>query len=226
LEKAVNAGQQGFIIFPLIDESEKMNLKALTTEFKRLSQNIFPNKTMGLLHGRLTTGEKELIMQEFKAGKIQILASTTVVEVGIDIPNASVMIIEDADRFGLAALHQLRGRIGRGRHISNCYLIADPHTEEGKARMRIMSQVKDGFRLAEEDLSMRGPGEFFGLRQHGLPDLKLANLIRDAEQIEVAREEAINIIQTDPKLEKTEHINLNVLYQRIYSDREQRALVG
>ncbi|MCK5243556.1 ATP-dependent DNA helicase RecG [bacterium] len=226
LDKAVAAGQQGFVIFPLIDESEKIELKALTTEYQRLSQNIFPNRTIGLLHGRLTTAEKESIMNDFKDGKIQILASTTVVEVGIDIPNASVMIIEDADRFGLAALHQLRGRIGRGRHVSHCYLIADPHTEESKARMRIMSQVKDGFRLAEEDLKMRGPGEFFGLRQHGLPDLKLADLIRDAQQIEVAREEAMRIIENDPRLEKKEHINLQILYQRIYADQEQRALAG
>ncbi|MCD4812501.1 ATP-dependent DNA helicase RecG [bacterium] len=226
MNQAAQAGRQGYIIFPLIDESEKLDLKALTREYARLEKHVFTDKSLGLLHGRMTTPEKEIIMAAFKSGKIQILASTTVVEVGVDIPNATVMIIENADRFGLATLHQLRGRIGRGRHASYCYLIADPSTEEGRARLRIMCAVKDGFQLAEEDLALRGPGEFFGLRQHGLPDLKLANLIRDAAQIEIAKEHADRIIAKDRELELDENQALREAYFALYQDRESRARVG
>ncbi len=226
LSRVLDAGQQGYIVFPLIEESEKLDLKALTTEYERLSKHIFPGRKMGLLHGRLTTAEKEQVMTDFKERRLEILAATSVIEVGVDISNASVMIIENADRFGLASLHQLRGRVGRGTAAAVCFLIADPTTEEGRARLKIVSQVRDGFRLAEEDLALRGPGEFFGLRQHGLPDLKLANLIRDADQIEKARDIAMNLIASDPKLRKPEHAQLARVYHRVYEEREQRALAG
>jgi ATP-dependent DNA helicase RecG len=206
--ESVGAGRQAYIIFPLIDESEKSDLKALTTEFVRLSKHVFPQHRIGLLHGRLANAEKEQVMADFKAGVLDILTATTVVEVGVDVPNATVMVIEDADRFGLAQLHQLRGRVGRGRHAAQCFLIADPKTEDGKARMSIMTKIRDGFKLSEEDLALRGPGEFFGLRQHGLPDLKLADLVQDAAEIEHAREAAQQVIAQDPALARPDHAEL------------------
>lgn len=226
LDRAVEAGQQGFVVFPVIEESERLDLKALTTEFQRLERHVFPRRRLGLLHGRLPTEDKERIMADFSAGRIDILAATTVVEVGVDMPNATVMIIENAERFGLASLHQLRGRVGRSSKPAQCFLIGDPRTPEGEKRLRVMSQVRDGFRLAEEDLALRGPGEFFGLRQHGLPDLKLANLIRDADQIEAARQAAGGILAADPELARPEHAALNRIYASLYLDKEQRALAG
>jgi ATP-dependent DNA helicase RecG len=226
LERAVAAGQQGFVVFPVIEESEKLDLKALTTEYQRLERHVFPNRRLGLLHGRLPTEDKERIMADFAAGRIQILAATTVVEVGVDVPNATVMIIENAERFGLASLHQLRGRVGRSALPAQCFLIGDPRTPEGQKRLTVMSQVRDGFRLAEEDLALRGPGEFFGLRQHGLPDLKLANLIRDADQIDVARQIAGDILAADPELSRPEHAALRRIYASLYLEKEQRALAG
>ncbi|MEW6516103.1 MAG: ATP-dependent DNA helicase RecG [candidate division FCPU426 bacterium] len=225
LAQAVAAGQQGFVVFPAIEESEKLDLKALATEYQRL-ERVFPDCRLGLLHGRLPTPDKERIMAEFAAGRTQILAATTVVEVGVDIPNATVMIIENAERFGLASLHQLRGRVGRSSKPAQCFLIGEPTTEEGKRRLEVMSQVRDGFKLAEEDLALRGPGEFFGLRQHGLPDLKLAHLIRDADQIEAARQAAGGILEADPELSRPEHAALRRIYASLYLEKEQRALAG
>lgn len=223
VSQAVKAGRQAYIIFPLIDESEKMDLKALTVEIERLSKFVFPQCKLGLLHGKLKSVEKDKVMHAFKSGKLDILASTTVVEVGVDVPNATIMVIEDADRFGLAALHQLRGRVGRGRYPSSCFLIAQPKTDEGKARMAIMEKVKDGFLLSEKDLALRGPGEFFGLRQHGLPDLKLANLIQDADKIEQARAIVQAIIKEDPELKQAKHEKLKKTYQKIYFDKTKHA---
>lgn len=220
------AGRQAYIVFPLIEESEKVDLKALTTEYERLSRQLFPQFRVGLLHGRQPAAEREAVMAEFKAGAIQILASTTVIEVGVDVPNASVMIVENADRFGLAQLHQLRGRVGRGKHAAFCYLISHPTTEEGKARMEIMTRVKDGFHLAEEDLSLRGPGEFLGVRQHGLPDLKIANLVRDAAEIENARKAVESLLKTDPELSAPGHQNVKATYQTLYGEREKNLSAG
>ncbi len=226
ITQEVAAGRQAYIVFPLIEESEKLDLKSLVKEFDRLSKYIFPDVVLGLLHGRLSTEEKDEVMSAFKRGEIKILASTTVIEVGVDVPNATVMVIEDADRFGLAQLHQLRGRVGRGRYASECYVIADPKTEEGTARMEIIRKTRDGFKLAEEDLALRGPGEFFGLRQHGLPDLKLAHLVRDADKIEPAREAVMKILNVDPTLSLPEHKGLKLGYEKIYGEREKRALAG
>jgi len=224
--REVTAGRQAYLVFPIIEESEKLNLKSLLKEFERLRQDIFPQFKLGLLHGRMAREEKDAVMSAFKRNEIQILAATTVIEVGVDVPNAAVIVIEDADRFGLAQLHQLRGRVGRGNQAAFCYVIADPKTDEGRKRMDIITRVRDGFRLAEEDLGMRGPGEFFGFRQHGLPDLKLASLIKDADQIEPARKLAGEILEKDPELTASEHRNLKIVYTAVYGQRERIARSG
>ncbi len=205
IREQITAGRQAFIIYPLVDESEHLDdVKAAVAEHKRLQNKIFPEFRVGLLHGRLSGKEKDAIMRDFAAGHYHILVSTAVVEVGIDVPNASVMLIENADRFGLAQLHQFRGRVGRGPHASYCILIAEPASEQGRERMRAMERNHDGFALAEIDLNMRGPGEFFGTRQSGLPDLRLARL-SDTRILDLARREAETILETDPDLRLPEH---------------------
>ncbi len=226
IKQAVAQGRQAYIIFPLIEESEKLEMRALTVEYERLQQFVLPGLNLGLLHGRMRSEEKDAVMTAFKEGTIQVLASTTVVEVGVDVPNATVMVIEDADHFGLAALHQLRGRVGRGAHASACFLIADPKTDDGRARLEIMAKVSDGFNLSEQDLALRGPGEFFGLRQHGLPDLKLANLIRDADKIEKMRVLAQQILSQDPHLQHQEHQALRRAYDELYQQKEKHAMTA
>ncbi len=201
----VHAGRQAFIIYPLVDESEHLeNVKAAVAEHQRLQSKVFPDLKVGLLHGRLSGKEKDAIMRGFARGEYHILVSTAVVEVGIDIPNASVMLIENADRFGLAQLHQFRGRVGRGPHASYCILVSDPKSDDGRRRMQAMEQSNDGFELAEIDLTMRGPGEFFGTRQSGLPDLRLARL-SDTRLLEIARREAEQLIDRDPQLTQPQH---------------------
>jgi ATP-dependent DNA helicase RecG len=213
----IDRGRQAYIVFPLIEESDKMDLKAATKEYESLQETIFPKYRLGLLHGRLKPEIKQEVMEKFKEGEIQILVSTTVIEVGIDVPNATVMIVENAERFGLSQLHQLRGRVGRGADQSYCVLIAnynwfDAHAkgmealelrdEKERARMRLetMMQTDDGFKIAEMDLRLRGPGEFFGTRQSGLPALRIANLVDDADLLALARTEAFDLIKNDPHL--------------------------
>lgn len=206
IENEIKKGRQAYIVYPLVSESEKMEeLKAATEMQKHLQKEVFPNLRVGLIHGQMSGDEKERIMADFKNKKLDILVSTTVIEVGIDIPNASIMLIEDAQRFGLAQLHQLRGRIGRGEYQSYCLMFAIPRTFESKRRIKVMTETGDGFQIAEEDLELRGPGEFFGTRQHGLPELKIANLLKDQRLLETARQEAFEFIKKDPKLEKPEH---------------------
>jgi ATP-dependent DNA helicase RecG len=204
VRKQVEAGRQAFVICPLIEESEAIEAKAAVTEYERLSQRVFPELRLGLLHGRLSTSEKEKAMRRFRSGEFDILVSTPVVEVGIDVPNATVMLVEGADRFGLAQLHQFRGRVGRGQHQSYCLLLAENPSLEARERLGIIERTQDGFALAEEDLRLRGPGEFFGTRQSGLPDLKMARL-SDVELLELARSEAMCLFESDPGLEKLEH---------------------
>jgi ATP-dependent DNA helicase RecG len=204
VRQQVRAGRQAFIICPLIEESEAIETKAAITEYQRLSQQIFPDFRLGLLHGRMSTSEKDKVMQQFRSGEFHILVSTPVVEVGIDVPNATVMVVEGADRFGLAQLHQFRGRVRRSQHQSYCLLLAETPSVEAKKRLIAIERTQDGFDLAEEDLRLRGPGEFFGTRQSGFPDLKMAKL-SDIELLEQAREESADLLESDPKLEREEH---------------------
>lgn len=204
VRKQIAEGRQAFIICPLIEESEAIETKAAITEYERLSQSVFPDLRLGLLHGRLNGAEKEEVMQRFRNCEIDILVSTPVVEVGVDVPNATVMLIEGADRFGLAQLHQFRGRVGRGQHQSYCLLLAESPSAEAKERLKLMESIRNGFKLAEEDLRLRGPGEFFGTRQSGLPDLKMARL-SDVTILELARREAIELFNSDPYLKQPEH---------------------
>ena len=195
----VEESQQAFIICPLIEESEKVEAKAAVDEHRRLQEQVFPELRLGLLHGRMKAEEKEAVMRDFYGGELDILVCTPVVEVGIDVPNAAVMLVEGADRFGLAQLHQFRGRVGRGEVQSYCLLLADSPSELGEKRLQIIESTQDGFKLADEDLKMRGPGEFFGTRQSGLPDLKVARL-GDVKVLEEARALAQEIFQEDPDL--------------------------
>jgi ATP-dependent DNA helicase RecG len=204
VRKQVAEERQAFIICPLIEESEAIETKAAITEYEHLSQSVFPDLRLGLLHGRLNSAEKDEVMQRFRSGELDILVSTPVVEVGVDVPNATVMLIEGADRFGLAQLHQFRGRVGRGRHQSYCLLLAETPSAEAKERLKLLESIRNGFKLAEEDLRIRGPGEFFGTRQSGLPDLKMAKL-SDVELLELARREAIRLFEADPYLQREEH---------------------
>jgi len=204
LRKQVAVGHQAFIVCPLIEESEIIEARAAVTEYERLSNEVFPNLSLGLLHGRMSSVEKEEVMQQFRAGELDILVSTPVIEVGIDVPNATVMLVECAERFGLSQLHQFRGRVWRSNHQSYCLLLSENPSAEGKERLSLMEQTHDGFRLAEEDLKMRGPGEFFGTRQSGLPDLKMARL-SDVRLLELTRAEATRLFKDDPKLQRAEH---------------------
>jgi ATP-dependent DNA helicase RecG len=203
----VNEGHQAFVICPLVEESEKTEAKAATEEYERLQKMVFPDLKLGLLHGRMKSQEKEAVMTAFRDGELNILVSTAVVEVGIDVPNATVMLVEGANRFGLAQLHQFRGRVGRGAARSYCLLLADEPTEEAEERLHIVERTHDGFVLAEEDLRLRGPGEFFGTRQSGLPDLRVARM-SDTALLEAAREEAAQLFARDPGLEQPDHRRL------------------
>jgi ATP-dependent DNA helicase RecG len=217
IRKQISAGRQAFILCPLVEESESIMAQAAVAEYERLSQDVFPDLKMGLLHGRMSSKDKDAVMEEFRKGNLNILVSTPVIEVGIDIPNATVMMIESADRFGLSQLHQFRGRVGRGKEQSYCMLMAENASEVGRQRLDIIENTQDGFKLAEEDLKMRGPGEFFGTRQSGLPDLRMAR-ISDVAILETARNEAIKLFQTDPDMKKAEHKKLAQEMARVWSD--------
>jgi len=204
LRRQVAEGRQAFIICPLIEESEAIQAKAATVEFDHLSRDVFPSLRLGLLHGRMSSAEKDDTMCRFRSCQLDILVSTPVVEVGIDIPNATVMLIESADRFGLSQLHQFRGRVGRGKEQSYCMLLAENPSEVARERLDTIEKVQNGFQLAEEDLKMRGPGEFFGTRQSGIPDLRMAK-ISDTALLELARNEAIKLFKDDPGLKSSGH---------------------
>ena len=196
----IEAGRQAYIVFPLIEESESLAAKAATQEYEKLSAGEFADMRIGLMHGKLKSQEKDEVMDAFRKGEYQILVSTTVIEVGVDVPNSTVMVIENADRFGLAQLHQLRGRVGRGGEQSYCYLVSDMKSQTTRDRLAIMEQTNDGFVVAQKDLEIRGPGEFLGYRQSGLPDLVLADLVNDAKILEDARNAALAIMKLDPEL--------------------------
>jgi ATP-dependent DNA helicase RecG len=206
LRDEIAAGRQVYVVYPLVEESEALDLKAATDMARHLAEDVFPDLTVGLMHGRLGFDEKDAIMRRFKAGEIHILVSTTVIEVGIDVPNASVMLVEHAERFGLSQLHQLRGRVGRGPWKSYCILLTGGRlTEEAQRRIDAMTATNDGFKIADVDLELRGPGEFFGTRQSGLPEFRTADLLRDAKILEEARQEAVAIVARDPELSDPAH---------------------
>ncbi|MCP3743396.1 ATP-dependent DNA helicase RecG [Paenibacillus sp. FSL M7-0802] len=194
ISREVDQGRQAYLICPLIEESEKLDVQN-AIDLHIQMQQAFPHYRVGLLHGRMTPAEKEEVMRSFYANEVQLLVSTTVVEVGVDVPNATLMIIMDADRFGLSQLHQLRGRVGRGAHASYCVLIADPKSEVGQERMKVMTDTDDGFEVARRDLDLRGPGDFFGTKQSGLPEFRLADMVADFEVLEKAREDATDLIK-------------------------------
>jgi ATP-dependent DNA helicase RecG len=209
IRNQVQQGRQAFIIFPLVEESEKIDARAAVEEHARLQTEVFREFKLGLLHGRLRPDEKDAVMERFRAGEYHILVSTSVVEVGVDVPNASVMMIEGANRFGLAQLHQFRGRVGRGPHASYCLLASDAPNPRADERLVAMEQSQDGFYLAEKDMELRGPGDFLGTRQSGFASLAMAHL-SDVKTIEKARREARRIFDTDPHLQAPDHQTLAV----------------
>jgi ATP-dependent DNA helicase RecG len=194
----IHAGRQAYVVYPVIEESETQAMKAAQAMFEHLSREVFPDIAVGLLHGRLPSVEKEAAMEAFKSGRTKILVSTTVIEVGVDVPNATVMVIEQAERFGLSQLHQLRGRVGRGGEQSYCFLVTGKLNDAGKDRIRTMVGSQDGFHIAEMDLKLRGPGEFFGTKQSGMPALRIANILRDADVLAAARREARAFVENPP----------------------------
>ena len=213
IKQEIESGRQAYVVYPLIEESETLSAKAATIEAERLQNEIFPQFKIGLLHGKLKNDEKDKVMKDFKDKKYDILVSTTVVEVGVDVPNATVMLIENAERFGLSQLHQLRGRVGRSDLQSYCILHTSTKSQETKERLNIMTQTNDGFVIAEKDLQLRGPGEFLGTRQSGLPDLIISDIVRDAKILEMARNEAIDFVKTHniedfPKLKEVTSLTL------------------
>ncbi|MBI4384118.1 MAG: ATP-dependent DNA helicase RecG [Nitrospinae bacterium] len=220
LRREIAGGGQAYVVCPLIEESEALDMKTVIEIRKYLQEELFPGRRVGLIHGKMKKEERQQIMSRFKAGEIDILTATTVIEVGIDVPNATVMIVEHAERFGLSQLHQLRGRVGRGGELSHCLLMAyHPLSEEARARLNAMLKTGDGFAIAEEDLAIRGPGDFMGTRQSGLPSLRIANLARDIKIIEKARKEAFDTIDQDPCLDRPAHRGLKRAFQKYFGDR-------
>jgi ATP-dependent DNA helicase RecG len=217
----INEGRQAYIICPLVEESEAIEAKAAVQEYERLNRDEFPDLRLGLLHGRMSSNEKDATMRAFRDYELDILVSTSVVEVGVDVPNSTVILIEGADRFGLSQLHQFRGRVRRSEEQGYCFLLSETQSEEAMDRLLIMETTESGFDLAEEDLRIRGPGEYFGTRQSGLPDLKVASLT-DVEMIEDTRKEATRILDADPQLEDPNHVtlreNVNRIWDRVTAD--------
>jgi ATP-dependent DNA helicase RecG len=222
----LDQGEQAYVVYPLIDESDKLEVKAATTECQRLSKQVFPGRSVGLLHGRLKPEERDAVMADFVAGRVDVLVATTVVEVGIDVPNATCMVIEHAERYGLSQLHQLRGRIGRGSRPGYCMLMTDSINGETTQRLSVLAATTDGFKIAEEDLRLRGPGEMMGTRQHGLPELRVANLVSDIDLLRMAQQDAGRIVQQDPQLRRPEQAVLRSLLMQKYRDTIELLDVG
>jgi ATP-dependent DNA helicase RecG len=221
VRKAVASGQQAYVVYPVIEENEKdTGLKAAIKMYAELRKNVFPELKLGLLHGRMSADEKDDVMRRFKSGELQILVATTVIEVGVDVANATVMVIEHAERFGLSQLHQLRGRIGRGSAKSYCVLMtAGKVSEEARLRLDTMASTCDGFEIAERDLELRGPGEFFGTRQAGMPSLRVANLVRDRQLLEIAKREARTMVDGGKDEFSAEEKRAAVQYLRMHWNR-------
>jgi ATP-dependent DNA helicase RecG len=200
VRREIKAGRQAYVVYPIIEESANQDLQSAKAEYERLRTTVFNGTEVGLIHGALSGKAKNAVMEDFASGRIKILVATQVIEVGIDVPNATVMVVQNADRFGLASLHQLRGRIGRGGAESYCHLVADPRTEQARARLDIMTATSDGFKIGEEDLKLRGPGELLGTAQSGELALAVADLFKDAELLAAARADADELLKADPKL--------------------------
>jgi ATP-dependent DNA helicase RecG len=234
IRRELAAGRQAFVVYPLVEENEKSDLsagpgqalRAATEEAERLQKEVFPEFRVGLLHGRMKPDEKNAVMGEFRRGRVHLLVSTVVIEVGVDVPNATVMMVEHAERFGLAQLHQLRGRIGRGAAKSTCILLADPETDEARRRIQVLCETADGFRIAEEDLRLRGPGEFFGTRQHGLPEFLIGNIVEDYDLLRLARNESLAWIEKDPSLRAPESEPIRRALVKRFSDTMRLIEVG
>lgn len=218
LQKQVDQGRQVYLVCPTVEEGELENLKAAEVHGMHLQTEIFPALSVAILHGRMKPKDKERVMADFVAGNTQVLVSTTVIEVGVDVPNASLMVIENAERFGLSQLHQLRGRVGRGAEKSYCVLISGTKSEVSRARLKVLVGTNDGFHIAEEDLRLRGPGDFFGARQHGLPQLHIADLAGDMRILKEAQEAAKNLIEADPGLDRAEHVALRKKVLRLFDE--------
>ncbi|MBR3968616.1 MAG: ATP-dependent DNA helicase RecG [Clostridia bacterium] len=208
IKKHLDEGRQGYIVCPMVEENEEINLKSAEQYYAEIKDDAFKNYSVGLLHGKMKPKEKEAVMRDFKSGKIQLLVCTTVIEVGIDVPNAAIMVIENAERFGLSGLHQLRGRIGRGSYKSTCIFISDYKSGTTADRLNVIKSSTDGFKIADEDLRLRGPGDFLGSRQHGLPQLKIADIYADADVLRLSGMAAASLLESDPKLTAPEHANL------------------
>jgi len=227
VREQVEQGRQAFVVYPLVEESETLDLKDATRMAEHFQREVFPDLRVGLLHGRMKTPDKEAVMRAVVAGGIQILVATTVIEVGIDVPNATVMLVENAERFGLSQLHQMRGRIGRGPDPSSCLLLAQyTRSDDAWRRLRVMEETDDGFRIAEEDLAIRGPGELLGTRQSGVPDFRVASLARDAKVLSEAREDAFALVREDPELSRPEHRRIREVLLQRWGKRLRLARVG
>jgi len=227
VKEQLDKGHQAYIVYPLVEESEKSDLKAATTMAEQLSRTAFAGYSIGLVHGRMKSDEKDAVMARFKKGEHHILVSTTVIEVGIDVPNSTVILIEHAERFGLAQLHQLRGRVGRGQAASFCFLLAQyTPADESIRRLRVMVETNDGFKISEADLNFRGPGEFLGTRQSGMPDFRVANIVRDSRILELARDEAEAWLANDPELTAPASRRVRAILEDRWAGRLELARVG
>ncbi|MEG1858157.1 MAG: helicase-related protein, partial [Pseudoflavonifractor sp.] len=222
VRKLVGEGRQAYIVCPMVTEENAegsvRDQKAVTEYAALLRTEIFPDLRVGLLHGKMKAREKDGVMASFAAGELDVLVATTVIEVGVDVANAALMVVENAERFGLSQLHQLRGRVGRGRYASYCVLVSSTRSEETRARLKVMTDTADGFKISEEDLKLRGPGDFFGARQHGLPQLRIADLAGDMRVLKQAQTAAEHLLADDPTLERPEHTLLLEQVKHLFAE--------
>ena len=226
VREQVAAGRQAYVVLPQIEENGLDDARSVLQEHKRLSEGPLKGLRLGVLHGQMSTDEKHRAMTDFRDGRLDVLVATTVIEVGIDVANATVMVIDNAERFGLSQLHQLRGRVGRGSELSHCILVSDATGETAAARLKAMTATNDGFQIAEMDLQLRGPGEFFGTRQHGLPEFKLADITSEMSLLQQAKEDALQILSDDPKLTAPSHNALRQALKQQLGDTVELAQIG